>query len=470
MNLNTQKEAEKVNLNKIKRVFFIGIGGIGMSAIARYFHLNGVEVSGYDKTETILTKKLVEEGIKISYVDQIEILDKEADLVVYTPAIPDDHKGWNWYQEHLFPVYKRAEILAMISDHKKSICIAGTHGKTSTSSMVTFLLRECGVDTSAFIGGIPTDYGTNFLFGESDWVVMEADEYDRSFWSLSPDIASIASMDADHLDIYGSHDVMKEGFEGFARKINNDGVLLIKDPLQNELSDSLKSELKEKNVRLRSFGIGSGDIQAQLVRVENGQYAFDYVSRRYTITDLTMKMPGQHNVENALVAISIALERGCDPDDIRTALGNFSGIKRRFETFYHDNEVVMIDDYAHHPTELRMAIDAARNLYPDKKLTGIFQPHLFSRTKDFYKEFAEVLDGLDNCLLVPIYPARELPIKGVTSKMIYDEMKIPKKQLVDKEKVLDHLKLNEVEVLLVMGAGDIDRLPKLLKEGIENIK
>lgn len=464
---NRKMQIEEVDLDKVKRIFFIGIGGIGMSALARYFHHNGLVVSGYDKTETVLTKKLVEEGIKISYVDQIEILDKDADIVVYTPAIPDDHLGLNWYQEYLFPVYKRAEILAMISHHKKSICIAGTHGKTSTSSMVTYLLRECGVTASAFIGGIPTDYGTNFLYGESDWVVMEADEYDRSFWSLSPDIASIASMDADHLDIYGSHDVMKEGFEGFVRKVNEDGVLLIKDPLQEELSKGLKSELIEKNVRIRSFGINRGDIQAQVVRVDHGQYAFNYVSQRYTISDLIMKMPGKHNVENALVAISIALERGCDPDDIRKAIGSFSGIKRRFETFWQTNDLVMIDDYAHHPTELRMAIDAARNLYPDKKLTGVFQPHLFSRTKDFYKEFAEVLDGLDECILIPIYPARELPIDGVTSKIIYDEMKMNKKYLVDKNKVLDHIKCNTVEVVMVLGAGDIDVLPKELKEWVK---
>ena len=449
-------------------MFFIGIGGIGMSAIARYFHESGLIVSGYDKTETTLTKKLVEEGIKISYVDQIEILDKEADLIVYTPAIPDDHLGWNWYQKYLYPIYKRAEVLAMISHHKNSICIAGTHGKTSTSSMVTYLLRECGVDTSAFIGGIPTDYGTNFLYGESDWVVMEADEYDRSFWQLSPDIASIASMDADHLDIYGSHDIMKEGFEGFARKINENGVLLIKYPLQDQLSNKLKSELAEKKVRLRSFGIVGGDIQAQRVRVENGQYAFDYISDKYTIQDITMNMPGQHNVENALVAISICLERGCNSYDIRRAMKSFSGIKRRFEIFCQTENVVMIDDYAHHPTELRMAIDAAKNLYPDKKLTGVFQPHLYSRTQDFQNEFAEVLDGLDECILIPIYPARELPIEGVTSKIIYDKMMMEYKYLVDKNKVLDHIKIGQHEVIMILGAGDIDVLPVELKTWAES--
>ena len=461
---NKNMENSEVDLEKVKRIFFIGIGGIGMSALARYFHQSGLIVTGYDKTETVLTKKLVEEGIRISYVDQIEILDKAADLVVYTPAIPKDHLGWNWYQENLFPVFKRAEILGMISHYKKSICIAGTHGKTSTSSMVTYILRECGVTASAFIGGIPTDYGTNFLYGESDWVVMEADEYDRSFWSLSPNIASIASMDADHLDVYGSHDVMKEGFEGFIRKINEDGVLLIMDPLQKELSKGLKSELNKKNIRIKSLGIDSGEIQAQEVRVKGGQYVFDYVSQRYTITDLAMKMPGKHNVENALVAISIALERGCDPNDIRKAIGSFSGVKRRFEIFCQTKDLVMIDDYAHHPTELRMAIDAARNLYPGKKLTGIFQPHLFSRTQDFYKEFAEVLDELDECILIPVYPARELSIKGISSKTIYDELKIQNKYLVDKNKVLDHIKSSETEVLIVLGAGDIDALPAKLKE------
>lgn len=458
--MNTQIENEKIDLNKINRVFFIGIGGIGMSAIARYFHESGLIVSGYDKTETVLTKKLVEEGIKISYIDQIEILDREADLVVYTPAIPDNHLGWNWYEQYSYPVYKRAEILAMISHHKKSICIAGTHGKTSTSSMVTYLLRQCGVDASAFIGGIPTDYGTNFLYGESDWVVMEADEYDRSFWKLSPDIASIASMDADHLDIYGSHDVMKQGFEGFARKINECGVLLIKYPLQNELSNKLKSELQNKNVRLRSFGIDGGDIQAQNVRVEQGMYQFDYKSDHFKIDNISIKMPGQHNVENALVAISIALERECSPNDIRKTMGSFSGIKRRFEIFFRAENLVMIDDYAHHPIELRMAIDAARNLYPDKKLTGIFQPHLFSRTQDFQDEFSEVLDGLDECVLLPIYPARELPIEGITSKIIFDKMTLKNKYLIKKSAVIDHLLLSETQVIMVLGAGDIDTLPR----------
>lgn len=460
MNNSTLKE--KIDLSKINRVFFIGIGGIGMSAIARYFHQSGMKVSGYDKTETVLTKKLVKEGITISYKDQVEILDKDADLVVFTPAIPDEHIGLNWYKNQMFPVYKRAEILALISHHKKSICIAGTHGKTSTSSMVTFLLRECEVDVSAFIGGIPSDYNTNFLYGESDWVVMEADEYDRSFWQLSPDIASIASMDADHLDIYGSHEVMKEGFEGFALKINHGGVLLIKDPLQNDLSKDLKSELDKKQVRIRSFGIESGEIQARNLRIENGKYVFDYVSQNFSINDLTMKMPGRHNVENALVAISIALERNCEPKHVKQALRHFSGIKRRFEIVHQSSEVVLIDDYAHHPTELRLAIDAARNIYPDKKLTGIFQPHLFSRTQDFYKEFAEVLDGLDECILLPIYPARELPIEGVTSSIIYDEMQRDKKYLLHKDEVLNHIKSNNVQVLMVLGAGDVDTLPEQL--------
>lgn len=464
---NSDIQVERLNLEKVKRIFFIGIGGIGMSAIARYFHQSGLLVSGYDKTETVLTKKLVEEGIKISYIDQIEILDKEADLVVYTPAIPETHLGYNWYVENSYSLYKRAEILALISHQKKSICIAGTHGKTSTSSMVSYLLRECGIDVSAFIGGIPTDYGTNFLFGESEWVVMEADEYDRSFWSLSPDIASISSMDADHLDIYGSLDGMKEGFEGYIEKINKNGVLFIKDPLQKQFSKELKSGLIRKEIQLYSFGIESGDIQAQSIRVENGNYVFDYVSTDHTINNLMIQMPGSHNVENALVAISIALDRGCSPENIRKSVASFSGIKRRFETFFRNKDLVMIDDYAHHPTELKMSIDAAKKLYPGKKLTGIFQPHLYSRTQDFYLDFAKSLDELDECILIPIYPARELAVEGVTSKLIYDAMKIKNKYLLQKVEILDHIESTKTEILIVLGAGDIDVLPTQLKDWAE---
>lgn len=453
------KDKINIDLDQINRIYFIGIGGIGMSAIARYFHQSEKQVAGYDKTKTNLTKKLEEEGIKISYKDQIEILDKDADLVIYTPAIPADHKGFNWYKAEMYPLYKRAEILAMISHHRKSICIAGTHGKTSTSSMVAYILRECGVDVSAFIGGIPTDYGTNFLFGDSDWVVMEADEYDRSFWQLSPDIASIMSTDADHLDIYGSHDVMQEGFEGFAHKINDRGLLLVKHPLQNDFSKKLLDDLDDRRISIKSFGVEEGDIYARDVKVENGQYTFDYISEDIDIYNLTTQMPGVHNVHNALVAISIAVDRGCEPEDIREALANFSGIKRRFETFYRDENFVMIDDYAHHPTELNMAIDAARNLYPNKKLTGIFQPHLFTRTRDFQNEFGTSLSKLDEVILLPIYPAREKPIEGITSNIILEKINIEDKILLNKKEVINYLKNKDIEVLMILGAGDIYTLP-----------
>lgn len=453
----------------MQRIFFIGIGGIGMSALARYFHQEGMIVSGYDKTKTVLTQKLEEEGIKISYVDQIEILDQEADLVVYTPAIPKDHIGLNWYQERDYIVKKRAEVLADISRTKKSICIGGTHGKTSTSSITTYLLRACGIEISAFVGGIMKDFSSNFVFGNEDWVVLEADEYDRSFWQLSPNIAAIMSMDADHLDIYGSEDVMQEGFEGFIQKIGNGGTLFIREPLQNALSEVLIEELNDRNVHVHSFGIEQGAIQAINVRVENGKYVFDYQWGDIRIQSIAMQLPGKHNVENALVAISTALTLGANSEQIRLALPQFGGIKRRFEVVSEGSDYIIIDDYAHHPTELKMAIDAARTLYPDRKIMGIFQPHLFSRTNDFYQEFAKELSELDECILLPIYPARELPMEGVASEMIAREMSEEKVNVIEKAKVLDYLnnKTEKIEVLLVLGAGDIDTLPVQLKAWAE---
>lgn len=453
----------------MQRIFFIGIGGIGMSALARYFHREGLIVSGYDKTKTVLTQKLEEEGIKISYVDQIEILDQEADLVVYTPAIPKDHIGLNWYLERDYIVKKRAEVLADISRTKKSICIGGTHGKTSTSSITTYLLRACGIEVSAFIGGIMKDFSSNFVFGNNEWVVLEADEYDRSFWQLSPNIAAIMSMDADHLDIYGSEDLMQEGFEGFISRIGDGGTLFIREPLQETLSGSLIAALNDRNVKVHSFGIEQGAIQANNVRVENGKYVFDYQWRDIQISSIAMQLPGKHNVENALVAISTALLLGANPGQIKLALPTFGGIKRRFEAVSERSDYVIIDDYAHHPTELKMAIDAARTLYPDRKIMGIFQPHLFSRTNDFYQGFAEELSKLDECILLPIYPARELPMEGVSSEMIAREMSEQKVIVIEKAKVLDYLKnRNEkIEVLLVLGAGDIDTLPAQLKQWAE---
>ncbi len=426
-----------------------------MSAIARYFKRRGAGVWGYDKTETTLTKKLVEEGMQIHYDENVEAIPEGIDLVVYTPAVPESHKELVYFRENGFPVKKRAEVLGIISKGRKTIAIAGTHGKTSTSTITTHLLREGGIDCSAFLGGIAHNYGSNFVYGESEWVVIEADEFDRSFLWLSPDIASIMSLDADHLDIYGDREAMMEtGFRAFVKNIRPDGQLLIIHRERASFADF---------GRVLSFGIEEGDVQATNIRVVNGYFVFDYEGEKTTIRDIQFTLPGRHNIENALAAITIAVTLGVSPDSIKEAMRTFKGIKRRFERVVEAKKVVYIDDYAHHPSELKAAISAARELYPGRKLTGIFQPHLYSRTNDFYKEFAAALDGLDELLLLDIYPAREEPIPGVKSEMILREMNRATRQLCHKGAVLFELENRDLEVVMTLGAGDIDRLIPAVK-------
>lgn len=439
-----------MKLKDIKKVYFVGIGGIGMSAIARYFNEMGAQVWGYDKTETVLTKKLVEEGMNIHYDENVDGIPRGIDLVVYTPAVPSTHAELVYFRERDYPVKKRAEVLGIISKGKKTIAIAGTHGKTSTSTITTHVLRVGGVDCSAFLGGIAHNYGSNFIYGESDWVVIEADEFDRSFLWLSPDIATIMSLDADHLDIYGDLEQMMEtGFRAFVKNLKPNGQLLIINRERAQFADF-------ENVQ--SFGIEEGDVKATNIQVKNGFFVFDYESEKITIRDIQFSLPGRHNIENALAAITIAVSLGVKPAKIKEALKSFRGIKRRFDRVFVSDEVVYIDDYAHHPSELKAAINAARELYPGKKLTGIFQPHLFSRTQDFSAGFAEALDGLDEVLLLEIYPARELPIPGVTSDLILRQMKNKNKQLCQMDAVVDELKHRELQVVLTLGAGDIDCL------------
>lgn len=444
-------------MKEIQRVYFIGIGGIGMSAIARYMNSIGKEVFGYDKTETSLTKKLVEEGMEIHYTDDVKLIPEGIDLVVYTPAIPKRHKELNHLIENGYDVIKRAEMLGRLSKVKKTIAIAGTHGKTSTSATTAHLLKYGKIDISAFIGGIMTNYGSNYIEGEGDWIVVEADEYDRSFLHLTPDIIGVMSMDADHLDIYGDHEDMKQGFEDFIRNIENGGLLILKDGMLESLSDDLLLDLSDRDVRIAEFGIDSKtDIDISNVKVKESSFYFDYKNGADEWLELKTNLPGRHNIENAAVAIKIAAELGLKEEDVRSGLVYFQGIKRRFEKVYEDDEVVFIDDYAHHPTELNSAISAARELYPDKKLTGIFQPHLFSRTRDFVDGFAAALDLLDEILLMDIYPAREEPIEGVTSEIIFEKLKTKNKELVTKESLLETLKNKELEILMTLGAGDID--------------
>jgi UDP-N-acetylmuramate--alanine ligase len=445
-----------MNLSEIKRLYFLGIGGIGMSALARYFLNRGCEVHGYDKTKTTLTKKLAKEGMKVHYDENTGIIPPDVDLAIWTPAVPRTHKAFEWLQKHGVPLKKRAEVLGMLSREKRCIAVAGTHGKTTTSSMIAHLLHTGGVDCTAFLGGIVQNFGSNYVGGKSEWMVAEADEYDRSFLQLSPEISVLLSMDPDHLDIYGEASAVAEtGFKEFIKKNNMDGKVF----MHINLAQYFENQLFE------TFGIGEGQYRAENVRVENGSFVFDFVAASSSghtaatgLKGLRLPMPGRHNVENATAAIAVALQLGVNSLAIRKGLLTFKGIKRRFEFIFRDEKTVFIDDYAHHPTEIRAAVLAARELFPGRKITGIFQPHLFTRTRDFQDGFAEELDKLDEILLMDIYPARELPIPGVTSEIIFDKMKNPNKVLVTKANTLDVLKTKHLDVLMTIGAGDIDTL------------
>jgi len=442
-----------MNFDDIKRIYFIGIGGIGMSALARYFRLHGAEVHGYDRTETDLTRALSAEGMHVHYDDDVNKIPQGVDLAVFTPAVPKEHAELNWFLERQYPVKKRAEVLGIISRAKRCVAIAGTHGKTTTSTMAAHLLRACGVDVTAFVGGISGNLGSNFVEGHSDWIVVEADEYDRSFLHLNPDVAVLNSMDADHLDIYGSEEAVVETYKQFARQIKPGGQLIYKVGLPLE---DVAAELRASGRSVATFGIETGDFSAKNLGVEQGQTRFDLKSSQINLDDLRLNYPGNHNVLNATAAMAATLAAGGEAAPIAAALADFKGVKRRFETIVKTDKVVYVDDYAHHPAELEATIQAARSLYPGKRLTGIFQPHLFTRTRDFAEAFAAALDQLDECLLLPIYPARELPIEGITSEMLLSKMTLKNKQLVPKEALLLAIEKSRPELLLTMGAGDID--------------
>ncbi|MDG1435422.1 MAG: UDP-N-acetylmuramate--L-alanine ligase [Saprospiraceae bacterium] len=437
-----------MKLEDIKKIYFIGIGGIGMSALARYFNSRQVEVFGYDKTETKLTKKLVGEGMEIHFEDDVSQIPEEVDLVVFTPAIPNSHDELNYFLENNFLVKKRSEVLGIISRSKKTIGVAGTHGKTSTSSVLTWMLKVGGNDCTAFLGGIAQNFESNFIEGKSDWVVIEADEYDRSFLHLNPDISIILSTDADHLDIYGDVATMQKTFFDYADKTKSNGFVFIKD--------GLRIPFTKNGITYGQFGINTGSYRSENVRVENGFFVFDFKSCIENIDNIEITLAGKHNVENATAAIAVAQQLGIKGDDIKKSLATFKGIKRRFERVFEEGNVVYIDDYAHHPSELKVAIEAAKMLFPNSRITGIFQPHLFSRTNDFVDGFATELDELDEVILMDIYPARELPMKGVTSEIIFDKMKNSEKVMVTKSTLMEELKGRDIEVLLTLGAGDID--------------
>lgn len=446
-----------MNIDRIKQVYLLGIGGIGMSGLARYFHKLGCDVSGYDRTETELTKALVEEGIPVIYEDTIALLPdfasvpSEETLVIFTPAVPKDLKLKNFLIDNGVTLFKRSQVLGFISASRFTIGVAGTHGKTTTSTMIAHILKDSGYDCSAFLGGISSNYNTNVLFGNNNVVVVEADEYDRSFLTLHPNIAVVTSADADHLDIYGDASHLIESFEMYLDRVVDGGTSIVKVGLPFSGDLSYARDIK-------------ADAYADNIEVVEGEFHFDYTAGDLKISNIRLGIPGLHNVENAVAAITVARLLDIDPQKIVSALGNFTGAKRRFEYIVREEKHIYIDDYAHHPEELRAFLSSMRKLYPNKKLTVVFQPHLFSRTRDFVDGFAEVLGLADELLLMEIYPARELPIEGVTSSWLSDKIDLKNKRVVTPEQVLEIVAAESPELLVTVGAGDIDRLVKPLKE------
>lgn len=455
-----------IQLADIKKVYFIGIGGIGMSALARYFTSIGAEVSGYDKTSTPLTVQLAAEGIAIHYEDNVSLAPKDVQLVVYTPAVPKDHSELNYYRQNGYEVMKRSEVLGIISNSSFNICVGGTHGKTTITTMIAHLLRHTGYGCNAFLGGISVNYDTNFWSNARNVCVIEADEYDRSFLRLSPDIAIISAMDADHLDIYGTEEALQDAFVAFGAKVKKGGLLLNKFGLKRG------KELTADQHLVYSLQNEGADIYAANIRMMNGSYEFDVLLRDDRIENVVLHMGGMHNVENAVAAIAVAHHLGIAREKIKAAVEAFRGVKRRFEYIVKNKELVFIDDYAHHPEELKALIGGAKSLFSGRKCTVIFQPHLFSRTRDLADEFAASLDMADEVILLPIYPARELPVEGVSSEMILERMKKENKRVLGREALLQYMKaqwgpaINKEfgELLVTAGAGDIDALVQPIKK------
>ena len=445
-----------MDVNTLKSVYFIGAGGIGMSALVRYFLSKGKKVGGYDRTPSELTMKLIEEGADIHYEEApekipAEFKNPESTLVVYTAAMPEDHILLQYFRKHGFTIYKRAQVLGMLTRSSKGLCAAGTHGKTTTSTMTAHLLHQSQVGCDAFLGGISKNYGTNLLLSDSSaYVVIEADEFDRSFHWLSPYATIITSTDADHLDIYGTEEAYLESFNHYTSLIQPGGALIIREGIR------LQPRLQE-GVRLYTYSSESGDFHAENIRIGGGEIVFDYVSPLGNISDVQLGVPVAINIENGIAAMALAQLSGVNNEEIKTGMASFRGVDRRFDFKIKTDKVVYLSDYAHHPEEIKQSILSMRALYGNKKLTGIFQPHLYTRTRDFYQEFAESLSLLDEVILTDIYPARELPIEGVSSQLIYDNLRPDiDKILCTKEEVIDILKKKEIEVLMTLGAGDIE--------------
>ena len=448
-------------------IYFIGAGGIGMSALVRYFLFHGKKVAGYDRVESALTKQLNEEGAEIHYEDSVDLIPEiyrnpKHTLVIITPAVPEDHSEWTYFRENGFTIIKRAQALGEITRSARGLCVAGTHGKTTTSSMIAHLLKQSAIDCNAFLGGILKNYDSNLMVSaKSDLTVIEADEYDRSFHWLTPYMAVITSVAPDHLDIYKTAEAYKEAFCHFASLIRGNGVLLM------ESGVDIEPELK-KGVRVYRYAIDKGNFYAKNIRTGNGEIIFDFVTPERTIQDIQLGVPVKINILNGIAALAIAFLNGVADDELRNGMASFCGAKRRFDFHIKRGDCVLIDDYAHHPEELAASISSVKELYPDKKLTVVFQPHLYSRTNDFYREFAESLSAADEVLLIPIYPAREEPIPGVSSQMILDLVTTPEKHLYSKEGLLEVMRSKKRELVLVAGAGDIELLVEPIKEILDD--
>jgi UDP-N-acetylmuramate--alanine ligase len=457
-----------MNINDIKNIYFIGAGGIGMSALIRYFHSKGKKIAGYDRTPSELTEKIISEGADIHYIEsekQIpsDFRDKNTTLVVYTPAVPHEHAELKYFGDNGFEILKRSQVLGLITESTRGLCIAGTHGKTTTSSMTAHLLKQSAIDCNAFLGGILKNYDSNVLLSDkSDLTVIEADEYDRSFHFLSPRMAVITAADPDHLDIYGTPEAYRESFEYFTSLIRPGGALILKK------GTDITPNLRE-NVRLYSYSATdeTADFHAENIRAGNGEIIFDFVSPTLRVADVQLGVPVRVNIENGVAAMALASLNGVTADEMRNAMKTFAGAERRFDFKMKTGKTVYIDDYAHHPNELESSILSVKELYGGHKITGIFQPHLYTRTRDFATGFAEALSLLDELILLDIYPAREEPIPGVTSQIIFDSVTIPDKILCRKDELMKIIENKDFDILMTLGAGDIDRFVKPIRKILE---
>ena len=455
-----------MDINNIKSVYFIGAGGIGMSAIVRYFLTNGYNVGGYDKTPTPLTERLIAEGAQIHYNESVESIPqcfkyKEKTLVVFTPAIPEEHEELQWFRKNGFEVQKRAQVLGYISMKLKAICAAGTHGKTTTSTMAAHLLHQSGVDCNAFLGGISKNYGTNYILSEkSDLVVIEADEFDRSFHWLRPYMTVITSTDPDHLDIYGTKEAYLESFRKYTSLIQSGGYLIIHKGLEMEAD-------VQEGVTVYEYSRHEGDFHAENIRIGNGEIIFDFVSPKGTIKNIKLGVPVSINIDNGIAAMALAQLCGATDEELRRGMESFGGVDRRFDFKVKNERIVYLSDYAHHPSEIEQSVKSIRELYADKKVAAIFQPHLYTRTRDFYKDFADSLSLLDEVFLCDIYPAREEPIEGVTSKLIYDNLRDGiRKHLITKDEIMQSVENGDFDVLITLGAGDIENYSAQIAEAL----